>query len=63
MTHRKAVCRWCRKEWNISVARDTSHGYVCPICAWRKKERGQPDDSSENNAVHLQDYVYIPDER
>lgn len=37
MTHREAICKMCRKKWNISIARDTSKGYLCPICSWKER--------------------------
>lgn len=39
MTHREAICKMCRKKWNISVTRDTSKGYTCPVCTWKDRER------------------------
>ena len=38
MTHREAICKKCRKTWNISIGRDTSNGYVCPICSFKIQE-------------------------
>jgi hypothetical protein len=37
MTHREAICKKCRKTWNISIGRDTSNGYVCPICSFKER--------------------------
>jgi hypothetical protein len=37
MTHREAICKKCRKKWNISIGRDTSNGYVCPICSFKER--------------------------
>lgn len=62
MTHRKAICIRCRKAWNISIDRDTSHGYICPICAWRRREGGMQNDPSENHEVRVREDVHQPHE-
>lgn len=44
MTHREAICKMCRKKWNISVTRDTTKGYLCPICAYKERRlKGDKD--------------------
>ncbi len=36
------ICRYCRKEWNVSRLEPGEKVYICPVCESRKrKEKGK----------------------
>ena len=39
MTHKVEKCKKCGKKWNVSILRDTSKGYTCPVCSWKEKNK------------------------
>ena len=49
MTYRYEKCLVCKKKWNISTLRDTSKGYICPVCAY--KGRGKDGEKKTDQGA------------